>query len=150
MIGFSLKAIFIVSVFATGFIEYIKNYLPVKFKENKLFLTIFSGVVSAATGVAYVFVAKPIFGVELDPGIKNFVVYAIGTIGTVQVSYELLLKTFKAIVERLKNKVVINTTVDPEKIADEVIEKVPETIESVLKKVPLKESDLKTAVEEAQ
>lgn len=141
----SVKVILIISVFATGFIEYVKNFLPKNLKENKIFLTIFSGVISAATGVGSVFIA-PVLGFNINPTITNILICGIGTVGTVQVSYEVLLKTFKAVVEKLKTKVSINATVDPDQLAEEIVDKVPETIESVLEKVPLGTDDLKEAL----
>lgn len=100
------KNIFIIGICVVGAIEWLKNLLPTKVKENKAVLTIISGTVSTIGAILFVLFGQKLGLVEtLDPTYYvNYIIYIGGTVGIVQVNYATLLKLFKAIVERLKAK----------------------------------------------
>jgi hypothetical protein len=52
--------------------------------------------------------------------------YSVGAVGIVQTSYDTLFKIFKAVVEKLKNKLVGPTDVD--KTSDEIVETITNTV----------------------
>lgn len=114
------KTIFIISLAVVGAVEWLKNLLPAKAVENNTVMASISGAISAFIGVAYVAFGQKLGFSTVDPASwQNYVIYAVGTIGCVQVCYQTLLQTFKAIVSKLKSKATIE--VDSDKIADEIV-----------------------------
>lgn len=131
------KNIFIIGICVVGAIEWLKNLLPTKVKENKAVLTIISGTVSTIGAILFVLFGQKLGLVEtLDPTYYvNYIIYIGGTVGIVQVNYATLLKLFKAIVERLKAK--YSTPIDENAVADEIVDtvttKVTEAITETVK-----------------
>lgn len=126
------KTIFIISVGVVGLVEWIKNFLPEKFKDTKLGVPVLSGIISAVVGAGACFVITGGFDAV------NAVKYIGGVIGLVQVSYNVLLQTFKAVVEKLKQKRVSlsesieDKAVDADEIVDVIEEKVSEAVKKAL------------------
>ena len=129
-----VNAIFTISVVVTGFTEWLKNLLPAKVKESKFGIPIISGLISLIAAVAYVLLAKPVFGMAVDISVTNFIIYGFGVIGTVQLSYNVLLQTFKAIVNKLKEKYGSTCEVDVGASADKIVENLDEKITAAVKK----------------
>ena len=88
-----------------------------------------SGVISVIGSVLFVAFGQTIGLVaELDnTNWVNYVIYSGATVGLVQVSYTALLKTFKAVVEKLKGKYA-NPTIDEDKLSDEIVETIEEKV----------------------
>lgn len=124
------KLIFIVSVGIVGFVEWLKNFLPEKLKESKFGVPVISGLISAAIGAGTCFVVSGGFGV------REAIIYIGGTIGLVQVSYNVLLQTFKAVVAKLKQRgVSIKEAIDGSAIdADEIVDAIEEKVSEAVKK----------------
>lgn len=120
------KIIFVLAVGVVGIIEWLKNLLPSKVTENKTVLTITSGVVSAVTGVVYAMLFT-------EKTSADFLIYGAGTVGIVQVCYTTLLQTFKAVVTKLKNKYT-TSSLDSDKLSDEITEKIETTVKEVIEK----------------
>lgn len=133
-----VKNIFLIAVFVVGAVEWIKKLLPQEATENKKLLAAISGGISLIGSVLFVAFAQALGLVaNLDNTYwVNYVIYAASTIGTVQVNYTVLLQTFKAIREKLKNK-YSNATIDEDKLSDEIVntieEKVTEAISEAMK-----------------
>lgn len=120
------KTIFIISLAVVGVVEWLKKMLPSKVVENDTIMASISGAISAVIGAAYVALGQKLGFSTVDPSVwQNYVIYAAGTIGCVQVCYQTLLQTFKAIVSKLKAK-----TIDSDKIADEIVEEVSKIAKS--------------------
>jgi hypothetical protein len=87
------------------------------------------GVISVIGSVLFVAFGQTIGLVaELDnTNWVNYVIYSGATVGLVQVSYTALLKTFKAVVEKLKGKYA-NPTIDEDKLSDEIVETIEEKV----------------------
>lgn len=129
------NTIFIISVAVVGFVEWLKNLLPAKVKDSKIGVPIISGIISAAVGVGFVFAANPLFGLEVELNLTNFLIYSLGTVGTVQICYNVLLQTFKAVVAKLKNKYTmpeINTEEKADQIVDAIDSKITEAVNKAL------------------
>lgn len=133
-----ITTITIIAVAIVGFVEWLKNLLPAKFKNSKFGLPILSGLLSAGVGTGFVFIAKPLFGLSIEPSVVNFLVYILGTVGMVQISYSVLLQTFKAVVSKLKNKYT-TTEVNVEEVSDKIVgaidSKVAETINKTVEEI---------------
>lgn len=123
------KNVFIIAVCVVGAVEWIKKLLPEKASENKVLLATISGVISVIGSVLFVAFGQTIGLVaELDnTNWVNYVIYSGATVGLVQVSYTALLKTFKAVVEKLKGKYA-NPTIDEDKLSDEIVETIEEKV----------------------
>lgn len=132
------KNVFVIAVCVVGAVEWIKKLLPEKANENKVLLATISGVISVIGSVLFVAFGQTIGLVaELDnTNWVNYVIYSGATVGLVQVSYTALLKTFKAVVEKLKGKYA-NPTIDEDKLSDEIVEtiegKVTEAVSDAIK-----------------
>ena len=124
------KNVFFIAVCVVGAVEWIKKLLPEKANENKVLLATISGVASVIGSVLFVAFAQTLGFVEkLDNTYwVNYVLYAVSTIGIVQVNYTGLLKTLKAIGEKLKSKYVSNTSIDEDKLSDEIVETIEEKV----------------------
>lgn len=112
------KTFFIIAVMVVGAVEWLKNLLPAKVKENSAALASISGAVSIFAGVAYVFLFE-------EKTLSNYVTYAGAVLGLVQVAYNTLLQTFKAVVAKLKSK---TSVVSEDEIIDAVTDKVTEKL----------------------
>ena len=123
-----LKLAFIVGMCVSGIVEWLKNLLPAKVKDNNVAMSIIAGVLAACIGFGATFVAPTIFGTSVT--IVTRIIFAGGTVALTQTSYMILFKTFTAVKERLMSKV----TVDPDKLADEIADKVVEEAEDLIKK----------------
>lgn len=123
------KNVFFIAVCVVGAVEWIKKLLPEKANENKVLLATISGVISVIGSVLFVAFGQTIGLVaELDnTNWVNYVIYSGATVGLVQVSYTALLKTFKAVVEKLKGKYA-NPTIDEDKLSDEIVETIEEKV----------------------
>ena len=121
------KVIFLLAVATTGFIEWLKKFLPAKVVESKVALASISGAISVAISVGFVFAAEPVFGLAVSKTVGNFIVYSFGTLSLVQVSYNVLLQTFKAIVAKLKAKVSVDG-IDTESVATEIADKIADEV----------------------
>lgn len=123
------KNVFVIAVCVVGAVEWIKKLLPEKANENKVLLATISGVISVIGSVLFVAFGQTIGLVaELDnTNWVNYVIYSGATVGLVQVSYTALLKTFKAVVEKLKSKYA-NPTIDEDKLSDEIVETIEEKV----------------------
>ena len=123
------KNVFVIAVCVVGAVEWIKKLLPEKSNENKVLLATISGVISVIGSVLFVAFGQTIGLVaELDnTNWVNYVIYSGATVGLVQVSYTALLKTFKAVVEKLKGKYA-NPTIDEDKLSDEIVETIEEKV----------------------
>ena len=123
------KNVFVIAVCVVGAVEWIKKLLPEKANENKVLLATISGVISVIGSVLFVAFGQTIGLVaELDnTNWVNYVIYSGATVGLVQVSYTALLKTFKAVVEKLKGKYA-NPTIDEDKLSDEIVETIEEKV----------------------
>lgn len=121
------KTIFIVSVGVVGLVEWLKNFLPEKLKDSKYGLAVVSGLISAAAGVGTCLVITKGFDTT------ELVKYASGTIGLVQVNYNVLLQTFKAVVAKLKESgnAIVENGIDDE-IAGLIEDKVSEVVKKAL------------------
>ena len=130
-----VNTIFIISVVVVGFVEWLKNILPAKIVESKYGVPVVSGIVSAVVGVGVV-ALSPTLGFGIERTIVNFIICVIGTVGTVQISYNVLLQTFKAVVAKLKSKYTA-PEIDPDKKSDEIVDaiesKVNEAVDKALK-----------------
>lgn len=130
-----VNTIFIISVVVVGFVEWLKNILPAKIVESKFGIPVISGVISAAVGVGVV-ALSPVLGFGIERTVVNFIVCALGTVGTVQISYNVLLQTFKAVVTKLKGKYTA-PEIDVDAKSDEIVgaieSKVNEAIDKALK-----------------
>lgn len=124
------KTIFIVSVGVVGLVEWLKSFLPAKLKDSKYGLPVISGLISAAAGVCTCAVITGGFDTT------ELVKYAGGTIGLVQVSYNVLLQTFKAIVAKLKERgeAIKNGVEANAPSADEVVGVIEEKVSEAVKK----------------
>ena len=123
------KNVFFIAVCVVGAVEWIKKLLPEKANENKVLLATISGVISVIGSVLFVAFAQTLgFVEELDNTYwVNYVLYAVSTIGIVQVNYTALLKTFKAIGEKLKSKYA-SASIDEDKLSDEIVETIEEKV----------------------
>jgi hypothetical protein len=90
------KILFIVAAISVGITEYIKKLLPTKWVSNKVFLPIFSGVISACSSVVY--------GLAINFSIKEHIVAALIILALSQTCYSLLWKTFEALKKYLEKK----------------------------------------------
>lgn len=126
------NTIFIISLAVVGAVEWLKNLLPAKAVKNNTIMASISGAISILIGVAYVaFGQKLGFSTVDSTKWQNYVIYAVGTIGCVQVCYQILLQTFKAIVSKLKAKTTIE--VDSDKVADEIAGKITKLGQKAIK-----------------
>lgn len=132
------KTVFLIAVAVTGFVEWLKGLLPAKFKSSKFGLPILSGIISAITGAGFVLLAKPLFGLSIELSLVNLLIYILGTVGTVQISYNILLQTFKAIVVKLKNKYT-STEIDSDEISNKVVEIIDSKIMETISKEAIKD-----------
>lgn len=124
------NTIFIASVGVVGLVEWLKNFLPAKVNESKYGIPVISGVISAIIGAGvYYFFMRAL-------GAKGAIVCIGGTIGMVQVSYNVLLQTFKAVVAKLKEKsAAIKSGVEGSAIsADEIVDAIEEKVSEAVKK----------------
>lgn len=124
------KSVLFIAVCVVGAVEWIKKLLPEKATENKVLLATISGVTSVIGSVLFVVFAQTLgFVEELDNTYwVNYVLYAVSTIGMVQVNYTGLLKVLKAIGEKLKGKYASRATIDEDKISDEIVETIEEKV----------------------
>ena len=136
------KIVLMIAVATTGLIEMLKKVLPTKITESKVALTVVSGIVSTIVSASYVTIAwflngsgLPLFSTEILW--VNYLIGVGGTVGLVQVSYNVLLQTFKAIKSKLTAKTV-ESSIDPDKVSDEVIEKLSEGILGLTKEMTKK------------
>lgn len=92
---------FVVSILVVGLVEWLKNFLPSKIKENKITMSLFMAVVSVLVGGTFVFVP----GIILNTNIITKVLFIGGVIALTQTCYTLLFKTFKTIKNYLSEKI---------------------------------------------
>ena len=122
-----MKTYFFVAVVVAGVTEWLKNFLPAKVVENNKAMAGIAGAMS----LAYIFINKAI-----NPDValtwQNIVVFTAMVVGLVQVSYNVLVQTFKAV----KTKLTQKAGVDPETAADEIADKVIEGITSEVTGLP--------------
>lgn len=129
--------VFIASVGVVGLVEWLKNILPAKIVESKFGVPVVSGVISAAVGVGAVALA-PVLGFDIERNVVNFIIGAFGTVGLVQVSYNVLLQTFKAVVAKLKERSLSvkagaeSNAPDADEIVGTIEEKVSEAVKKAL------------------
>ena len=133
------KIILMIAVATTGFIEYLKKFMPAKVTESKVALAGISGAVSTIVGAAYVTLAWFVNNIGLplfstSNLIVNYVLVIVATVSLVQLSYNVLLQTFKAVKEKLKAKVV-TPTIDPETASDEIVDAITEKVTEEIGKV---------------
>ena len=121
-----LKIIFILAVAVTGLTDWLKNLLPGKVKDNKIFMSLIAGGISAVTGLVFVLLAKP-FGFNVPLTWQNILIYVVGVVGLVQVSYTVLLQTFKGVVERLKSKAPAGS-LSPDELTKIIEDKITELL----------------------
>lgn len=121
-----LKIIFILAVAVTGLTDWLKNLLPGKVKDNKIFMSLIAGSISAVTGLVFVLLAKP-FGFNVPLTWQNILIYVVGVVGLVQVSYTVLLQTFKGVVERLKSKTPAGS-LSPDELTKIIEDKITELL----------------------
>lgn len=128
------KHIFIIAVFVVGAVEWIKKLLPQKALESKALLATISGVISVIGSVLFVAFAQTLgFVDKLDNAYwVNYVLYAVSTVCMVQVNYTALFKTLKAVGEKLKSKYANSTSIDEDKLSDEIVNTVGEKVTEVL------------------
>lgn len=126
-----MKTYFFVAVVVAGVTEWLKNFLPAKVVENNKAMAGIAGAMSVIGSLAYIFINKAI-----NPDValtwQNIVVFTAMVVGLVQVSYNVLVQTFKAVKTKLTQKV----GVDPETAADEIADKVIEGITSEVTGLP--------------
>jgi hypothetical protein len=126
-----LKTYFFVAVVVAGVTEWLKNFLPAKVVENNKAMAGIAGAMSVVGSLAYIFINKAI-----NPDValtwQNIVVFTAMVVGLVQVSYNVLVQTFKAV----KTKLTQKAGVDPETAADEIADKVIEGITSEVTGLP--------------
>jgi hypothetical protein len=126
-----LKTYFFVAVVVAGVTEWLKNFLPAKVVENNKAMAGIAGAMSVIGSLAYIFINKAI-----NPDValtwQNIVVFTAMVVGLVQVSYNVLVQTFKAV----KTKLTQKAGVDPETAADEIADKVIEGITSEVTGLP--------------
>lgn len=119
------KTLAFIGVGIVGLIELLKNVLPAKVKENTVVMTSISSLISLVAGVGYgILFVKDVTPIQL-------VLFGLGEAGIVQVCYDTLLKTFKAVVAKLK----ANATIDElsaESFADELEKKINEAVAKAL------------------
>lgn len=119
---------FLVAVVACGITEWVKNFFPETVKENKKFLAGLAAGISVVSAVAYQFANK-----ALNPEViltwQSVVTFTALVVGLSQTCYTVLLSTFKSIKTKLTEK-ASGTDVDTDAIADEVINKVKEGLNS--------------------
>lgn len=133
------KIMLMIAVATTGLIEYLKKFMPVKVTENKVALAGISGAISAVVGAGYVTLAWFVKGIELplfntSNLLINYLLVIGGLISIVQISYNVLLQTFKAVVAKLKAKSV-TPTIDPEAASDEIVDAITEKVTEEIGKV---------------
>lgn len=133
------KIMLMIAVATTGLIEYLKKFMPVKVTENKVALAGISGAISAVVGAGYVTLAWFVKGIELplfntSSLLINYLLAIGGLISMVQISYNVLLQTFKAVVAKLKAKSV-TPTIDPEAVSDEIVDTITEKVTEEIGKV---------------
>ncbi len=121
-----LKIIFILAVAVIGLTDWLKNLLPGKVKDNKIFMSLIAGGISAVTGLVFVLLAKP-FGFNVPLTWQNILIYVVGVVGLVQVSYTVLLQTFKGVVERLKSKTPAGS-LSPDELTKIIEDKITELL----------------------
>lgn len=126
-----MKTYFFVAVVVAGVTEWLKNFLPAKVVENNKAMAGIAGAMSVVGSLAYIFINKAI-----NPDVvltwQNIVVFTAMVVGLVQVSYNVLVQTFKAV----KTKLTQKAGVDPETAADEIADKVIEGITSEVTGLP--------------
>ena len=110
---------FIVAMVVAGVTEWLKTFFPEKLKENKIAMAIIAGVLGAGAAALVAFTGM--LGALALPAKLLFIV---AVVGLTQSCYTLLFKTFKAVKEALTNK--LTSKVDPDKLADEIAEKLKE------------------------
>ncbi len=126
-----MKTYFFVAVVVAGVTEWLKNFLPAKVVENNKAMAGIAGAMSVIGSLAYIFINKAI-----NPDValtwQNIIVFTVMVVGLVQVSYNVLVQTFKAV----KTKLTQKAGVDPETAADEIADKVIEGITSEVTGLP--------------
>lgn len=133
------KIMLMIAVATTGLIEYFKKLMPVKVTENKIALAGISGAISAVIGAGYVTLAWFVNGIGLPLFsttnlLINYLLVIGGLVGMVQVSYNVLLQTFKAVVAKLKAKAT-TPTIDPEAASDEIVEAITDKVTDAIGQV---------------
>lgn len=133
------KIMLMIAVATTGLIEYFKKLMPTKVTENKIALAGISGAISAVIGAGYVTLAWFVNGIGLPLFITtnlliNYLLVIGGLVGMVQVSYNVLLQTFKAVVAKLKAKAT-TPTIDPEAASDEIVDAITDKITDAIGQV---------------
>ncbi len=93
--------LFIVAMCVAGFVEWLKNFLPAKVKENKIIMAVIAGVLGAVVAAAVAFIPG------LSPTLREFgligkLLFVAGVVALTQTSYTLLFQTFKAVKAALK------------------------------------------------
>ena len=114
---------FIVAMVVAGVTEWLKTFFPEKLKENKIAMAIIAGVLGGSAAALVAFTGM--LGVLALPAKLLFIA---AVVGLTQSCYTLLFKTFKAVKEALTNK--LTSKVDPDKLADEIAEKLKEATKS--------------------
>lgn len=105
--------VFLVAMIAAYAVEWLKNFLPAKVKENNGAMAGIAAVVSAIAAVCAVFLRA---GINGTPVTWQTVVTFVGVvIFLTQACYQLLVKTFEAVKARLTNNIA-----DPDEIAEDV------------------------------
>ncbi len=133
------KIMLMIAVATTGLIEYFKKLMPAKVTESKVALAGISGAISAVVGAGYVTLAWFVNGIGLPlfsttSLLINYLIVIGAVVGMVQVSYNVLLQTFKAVVAKLKAKAV-TPTIDPEAASDEIVDAITEKVTEEIGKV---------------
>ena len=133
------KIIFMIAVAVTGLIEIFKKVLPAKVTESKVALAVISGAFSTVVGAVYVTLAWFVnnIGLPLFSTTNiwvNYLFVIAGLIGLVQVAYDVLLKTFKAVCAKLKAKAVV-PEIDPETASDEIVDAITDKVTDAIGQV---------------
>ena len=128
-----------IAVAVTGLIEIFKKVLPAKVTESKVALAVISGAFSTVVGAVYVTLAWFVnnIGLPLFSTTNiwvNYLFVIAGLIGLVQVAYDVLLKTFKAVCAKLKAKAVV-PEIDPETASDEIVDAITDKVTDAIGQV---------------
>lgn len=123
------KIAFIVAMCVAGITEWLKNLLPAKVKENNIIMAVIAGAIGvvAAAAVAFIPGFIPMFA---ELGLVAKLLFVASVVALTQTSYTLLFQTFKAVKAALQKR----STVDPEKLAEEIADKITEEATKITQK----------------
>ena len=121
------KIAFLVAMCVAGFIEWLKKILPAKVKENDAVMALIAAIISAVAGFGTIFLVPELFGTVT---LVTRIIFAGEVVALTQTSYTLLFQTFKAVKAALTKK----AAVDPESLAEEIINKIAKEADKITKK----------------